>query len=84
MLSKAEKYGHESLFWFKKKLWLDPTTLPEDPVEARLETLQIHADIVSGTTVALLWRGIPPTVFCSQCPRLVQASSLAHMSRRLC
>lgn len=48
MLSKAEKYGHESLFWFKKKLWLDPTTLPEDPVEARLETLQIHADIVSG------------------------------------
>jgi hypothetical protein len=63
MLSKAEKYGHESLFWFKKKLWLDPTTLPEDPVEARLETLQIHADIVSGTTVALLRLGIPPQLF---------------------
>lgn len=48
MMSKAEKYGVESVFWIKKKLWLDPTLVSDDVIEARLEMLQLHEEILAG------------------------------------
>jgi len=50
ILSKAERHNSELKFELKKKLWLDPSMLPEDPIEARLEALQLHDDIIKGVS----------------------------------
>lgn len=46
ILSKAEKYGLEVKLFLKKKMWLDPAFLSEDPSENRLEVFQLHSYIL--------------------------------------
>jgi hypothetical protein len=46
ILAKAEKHNLEVKLYLKKKMWLDPTFLSDDPSENRLEVFQLHSYIL--------------------------------------